>query len=116
MTWSTEKPGDVSLTGTSKICNDCTVRKARHKYVPKATVKRANIPGGRMFTDILSPKFIVIGGQKHSLLSFRDASDCGFSIFVSHKDMLTFKLVPFIKKLKEEFTIFVGIIHATVGV
>ena len=39
-----------------------------------------------------------------------DVSDCVFSFLVSHRDMLAFKLVPFIKKLKEELSIAVKII------
>ena len=111
VTRSTAKARDVSLTGTAEVCNDCAVGKARQKNVPKATVKRATVPGERMFIDITSPKVIGIGGQKHWLLVLDDASDCGFSFFMSHKDMLALKLVPFVKKLKAEFNIDVRIIR-----
>ena len=77
--------------------------------MPNATVKWATLPGERIFIDISSPKVIYIGGQEHWPLCLDDASDCSFSFFMSHKDMLEFKLVPFVKEMKEEFNIAVKI-------
>ena len=79
--------------------------------MPKATVKRATVPGERMFIDIMSPRLIGIGGQTHWLLVLDDVSDCGFSFSMSHKDMLAIRLVPFVKKLKAEFNIDLKIIR-----
>ena len=115
MTRSMAKARDVSLTCTAEICNDCAAGKERQENVPKATVKRASVPHERMFTDILSPRTTCIGGQKRWPMCLDDASDCGFSFFMSHKDMLTSRLVPFIKKLKEEFNIIVTIIRCNNG-
>ena len=66
--------------------------------MPKATAKRATVPGERMCTDILSPRVAVIGKKQYWLLCLDDASDYIFSFFVSHEDMLTFNLVPFVRK------------------
>ena len=79
--------------------------------MPKATVKRATVPGERISTDITSPRVIGIGGQKHWLLGIDDALDCEFSFSMSHKDMLALKLFPFVKELKAEFNIGVEIIR-----
>ena len=57
------KSRDVSLTGTAKICNYCAVGKVWQKNVLRATVKRAFVPGERMFIDISSPRVVGIGGQ-----------------------------------------------------
>ena len=79
--------------------------------MPKATVKITTGPGERMCIDISSPRTTGIGGQKQWLLYLDDASDYGFIFFMSHKEMRKFKLVLFIKKLKEEFNIIVNIIR-----
>ena len=100
LTRSMAKSRDVSLTGTAKICNYCAVGKVWQKNVPRATVKRATVPGERMFIDLMLPGVIGTEGQKHWLLCLDVASDCGFSFFMSRKDRLAFKLIPFIKKLK----------------
>ena len=58
VTRSMAKARDVSLIGTAEECYYCAVGKARQKNVPKATVKRASVPGERMFIDITSPSVI----------------------------------------------------------
>ena len=92
----------VALSGPALQCNACALSKARQKNVPKATVPRSTIPGERLFIDISSPSVKSIGGSRHWLLVLDDATDLPFSFFMSHKDMLKTKLVPFIRSLKAD--------------
>ena len=61
VTKSTAVARGVNLTGTAEMCKDGAVGKAQQKNVPKATVKRATVPGERMFIDILSPAVSGVG-------------------------------------------------------
>ena len=79
--------------------------------VPKAPIARATKPGERLFLDISSPSNLSLNGNRHWLLVLDDATDLPFSFFLSHKDLLKIRLIPFIRQLKEEFGIEVRIIR-----
>ena len=91
----------VTLKGPTYPCKDCAIGKGKQKGVPKEPVPRSTVPGEKLFIDISSPKTASIGGSQHWLLVLDDCTDCPFSFFLSHKDMLKLKLVPFVKNLKE---------------
>ena len=99
-TRATAKAKDVRVKDAPKVCEDCLFGKARKKSVPKEKVEQSKTPGERLFIDISSPTQRSIGGNRHWLLILDDHSDKCFSFFLSHKDMLKTKMVPFIKKLR----------------
>ena len=66
---------------------------------------------GKDFIDISSPLVKAIGGAKHWLLCLDDYSVKCFCFFLSHKDLLKTRLVPFIEKLDSKFGIRVRIIR-----
>ena len=107
----TAKIRDVALKGDIKPCEDCMIAKARQKNVPKARIERSEIPGERIFIDISSPTKKSVGGSKHWLLVLDDCTDMPFSFFISEKDLLEVKLIPWIKELKIKHGIVVKIIR-----
>lgn len=111
ITRSTAKARGVELKGTAELCRDCSIGKAKQKKVPKDTVERSSIPGERLFLDISHPKTNSLGCKRNWLLVLDDATDCPFSFFMSHKDLLSANLVPFIKDLRDTYGIKVKIIR-----
>ena len=94
----------IQVTSTFKLCEDCTLQKAKQQGVSKTAVAWSTILGERLFFDISSPSTPTFGSKKHWLLIIDDSSN--FLEFHSKENSnLVDIILGLIEKLKNKYNL-----------
>ena len=88
------------VKGTTTLCEDCIIGKAKQKSVKKSTNTQSTHPGERLFVDISSVNATSAGGKKYWGMVVDDYSRFKWSVFLRNKNKLSSKVIPIIKMIR----------------
>ena len=83
--YATAKSMGIQVTGTFKLCKDCTTRTTKNGGVCNKAVASLKILGENLFFDISFPSTPTFGGKKHWLLVIEDSTGYKWSFFKKGK-------------------------------
>ena len=92
----------VKLTGSTNVCEDCAVAKAKQKPVPKTSTRTTTTPGELMYLDISSVAKSSASGAKNWILLMDDYTGFCISRFVKKKSSLPIVIMKVLHELKDK--------------
>ena len=92
----------IQVTVTFKLCEYCTLGKAKQQGVSIKAAAWSTFLGERLFFDTSTPLTPTFGSKNHWLLVMDDSSNYIWSFFLKEKSFLVDIMISLIKNLKND--------------